>query len=106
MKQDNYISFSVVVGFFVGLIISSIKFDSPELIVLWTIISTSIIYLIALVVASFYMKYIDYDEKKMNIKKLDSRLDYYLNEFDKREKEALNIRKYLKHNLSTMNDED
>lgn len=52
------------------------------------------------------MKYIDFDEKKMNIKKLDSRLDYYLNEFDKREKEALNIRKYLKHNLSAMSDDE
>lgn len=106
MKQDNYISFSVVVGFFVGLIFSMIKFNSPEWIILWTIICTSVIYLIALCVASFYMKYIDFDERKMNIKKLDSRLDYYLNEFDKREKEALNIRKYLKHNLSAMNNDE
>lgn len=105
MKQDNYISFSIVVGFFVGLIFSIIKFNSPEWIILWTMICTCVIYLIALVVTSFYMKFIDYDEKKMNIKRLDSRLDYYLNEFDKREKEALNIRKYLKHNLSVTNDD-
>lgn len=83
-----------------------IKFDSPEMIVLWTIIATSVMYLIALCVASFYMKFIDYDDKKINIKKLDSRLDYYLSEFDKREKEVLSIRKYLKHNLSSTNDED
>lgn len=89
-----------------GLIISMIKFDSPEMIVLWTIIATSVMYLIALCVASFYMKFIDYDDKKINIKKLDSRLDYYLGEFDKREKEVLSIRKYLKHNLSSTNDED
>ncbi len=89
-----------------GLIISMIKFDSPEMIVLWTIIATSVMYLIALCVASFYMKFIDYDDKKINIKKLDSRLDYYLGEFDKREKEVLSIRKYLKHNLSSINDED
>lgn len=89
-----------------GLIISMIKFDSPEMIVLWTIIATSVMYLIALCVASFYMKFIDYDDKKINIKKLDSRLDYYLSEFDKREKEVLSIRKYLKHNLSSTNDED
>lgn len=89
-----------------GLIISMIKFDSPEMIVLWTIIATSVMYFIALCVASFYMKFIDYDDKKINIKKLDSRLDYYLGEFDKREKEALSIRKYLKHNLSSINDED
>lgn len=83
-----------------------IKFDSPELIILWTVICTSAMYLISLCVASFYMKFIDYDDKKINIKKLDSRLDYYLGEFDKREKEVLSIRKYLKHNLSSINDED
>lgn len=88
-----------------GLIVSMIKFDSPELVILWTIICTTIIYLIALCIASFYMKFIDYNEKKINIKRLDSRLDYYLGEFDKREKEVLGIRKYLKHNLSSINDE-
>lgn len=100
MKQDNYISFAVVAGFFIGLIISMMKFSAPELIILWTIICTTIIYLIALVIASFYMKFVDFDEKRMNIKNLDSRLDYYLNEFDRREKETLAIRKYLKNNLS------
>lgn len=92
-------------GFFIGLIISLLKFDAPEIIILWTMISTIIIYLIALCVASFCMKFIDYNEKKMNVKKLDSRLDYYLKEFERREKETLTIRKYLKHNLSAMSEE-
>lgn len=105
MKQDNYISFAVVVGFFVGLIISAIKFSAPEWIILWTLICTMVMYLIALCVASLYMRYIDFDEKKINIKRLDSRLDYYLNEFDRREREALNIRKYLQQNLSAIRDE-
>ena len=39
-------SFSVVVGFFLGLIISIVKFDVPELIMLGTIICTVILYLI------------------------------------------------------------
>ncbi|MGX3011691.1 hypothetical protein ACWIUD_09070 [Helicobacter sp. 23-1044] len=105
MKADNYISFSVVVGFFIGLIISVIKFSAPELIVLWTLICTIVIYLIALLVVSFYMKFTDYESKKINIKILDSRLDFYTNEFDRRESEARNIRKYLKHNLSAINED-
>lgn len=50
------------------------------------------------------MKFIDYDEKKINIRNLDTRLEYYLSEFDRREKEALSIRKYLKRSLSSANE--
>lgn len=106
VKQDNYISFSIVVGFFVGLVFSIIKFQSPELIILFTIIFSIILYLIALFCASMYMKFIDYDEKKMNIKKLDSTLNYYLDEFDKKEKETTSIRNYLKHNINSMNNKE
>lgn len=102
MRQDNYISFSVVAGFFMGLIFSIIKFSQGELIILWTIIWTVVFYLIALCAASFYMRFIDYDKKKVNIRKLDSTLDYYVKEFDKREKETFSIRNYLKHNLSSL----
>ncbi|RDU65171.1 hypothetical protein [Helicobacter sp. MIT 14-3879] len=105
MRQDNYISFSIVVGFFIGLISSIIKFNQPELIILWTIVWTVIVYLIALCSASFYMKFIDYEKKKMNIKKLDSTLNYYLKEFDKREKETFSIRNYLKH-ISSINEKE
>lgn len=104
MKQDNYISFAVVVGFFIGLIISIIKFSAPEWIILWTLVCTCVAYLFALCMASFYMKFIDYDEKRINIKNLDARLDYYLNEFDRREKEALSIRRFLKRSLSSLNE--
>lgn len=104
MKQDNYISFAVVVGFFIGLIISVIKFSAPEWIILWTLVCTCVAYLFALFMASLYMKFIDYDEKKINIRNLDTRLEYYLSEFDRREKEALSIRKYLKRSLSSANE--
>lgn len=106
MGQDNYISFSVVAGFFIGLIFSIVKFSQGELIILWTIIWTIVFYLIALCAASFYMKFIDYDNKRVNIRKLDSTLEYYVKEFDKQEKEAFNIRNYLKHNLSPIANEE
>ncbi|RAX53132.1 hypothetical protein CCY99_05945 [Helicobacter sp. 16-1353] len=104
MKQDNYMSFSIVAGFFIGLIISIIKFNTPELIILCTIICTISLYLIVIFCVSFYMMFIDYNETKLNTDKLDSTLDYYLNEFDKREKEILSVRKYLKHSISSLND--
>lgn len=97
-------SFSIVAGFFIGLIISIIKFNTPELIILCTIICTISLYLIVIFCVSFYMMFIDYNETKLNTDKLDSTLDYYLNEFDKREKEILSVRKYLKHSISSLND--
>lgn len=103
MKQDNYISFSIVVGFFIGLALSIIKFSSPELIILGTIVGTMSIYLVALFCASFYMMFSDKESSKLNIKKLDSTLDTYLNDLDKSEKETLHIRNYIKHSLSTLN---
>lgn len=102
MKQDNYISFSIVFGFFVGLIISIVKFSSPELIILGTIVGTMSIYLVALFCASFYMMFSIDENSKLDIKKLDSTLDTYLNELDRSERETLHIRNYIKHSLSTL----
>lgn len=36
MKLDNYISFAIVNGFFLGLVLAILKFDAPEMIVIWT----------------------------------------------------------------------
>ena len=105
MKQYNYISFSIVFGFFVGLIISIIKFDPPELIILGTIIGTVSMYLIFIFCAGFFMMFSNDEDKKMNINKLDVNFDYYANDLDRREKETLPIRNYLKHSLNTLNDD-
>ncbi len=99
-------SFSIVAGFFLGLVISVVKFDAPELIILGTTICTVILYLIATCCASFYMMFLDYSQTKLNKEKLDSTLNYYRNEFDKREKEVLSVRQYLKHNINTLNEDN
>lgn len=95
-------SFSIVVGFFIGLIISIVKFNSPELIILGTIIGTAGFYLIITLGVSFFIQFSDFDRQKMNISKLDSTLDYYSHEFDRREKEVLGIRNYLKQSLKNL----
>lgn len=105
MKQDNFISFSIVFGFFVGLIISLVKFSSPELIVFWTIICTTCVYLITTFCVSLYIMFIDYNHTKINKDKLESTFSYYLSELDRKEKEVLGVRKYLKASLKSINDE-
>lgn len=106
MKQENYMSFSIVAGFFLGLVISIIKFDTPELIILGTVVCSIILYLITTCCVSFYMMFLDYNQTKFNKEKLDSNLNYYRNEFDKREKEILSVRQYLKHSINTLNEDN
>lgn len=102
MKQDNYISFSIVFGFFIGLSVSIVKFNTPELIILGTIVGTMSLYLVALFCASFYMMFADNESSKLDVKRLDSTLDTYLNDLDRSEKETFHIRNYIKHSLSTL----
>ena len=38
LKMDNFLSFAIVNGFFIGLLLSFLKFDEPEMIVAWTLV--------------------------------------------------------------------
>lgn len=99
-------SFSVVFGFFIGLILALVKFDAPEMIVFGTVACTAGVYIIAIVCASLYTTFIDYSHTKINKERMESTLGYYINELDRREKEVLGVRKYLKASLKTLNDDD
>ena len=96
MKPDNYMSFSVVAGFFVGLAFSITKFDEPEFMVLWTIITTMGVYLIVAVCVALYFWFLDFESSRLKKSKLESNLEYYRLEFDKREKESAKIRNFIK----------
>lgn len=89
-------SFSIVAGFFVGLAFSIAKFDEPEFMVLWTIIVTMGIYLIVAVCVSLYFWFLDYEESRLKKNQLESNLEYYRLEFDKRERESIKIRNFIK----------
>lgn len=96
LKQDNYISFAIVVGFFLGLIFGVAKFDEPELMILWTILSTMGIYLITIVCVSVYYLLTDSNDAKLHKEKLEESLEYYRKEFDRKEQEVQNIRNFIK----------
>ncbi|RDU60195.1 hypothetical protein [Helicobacter sp. MIT 14-3879] len=96
LKQDNYVSFAIVVGFFVGLMFGVAKFDEPELMVLWTILSTMGIYLIITVAISIYYLFMDSNNAKVHKEKLEESLEHYRKEFDRKEQEVQNIRAFIK----------
>ncbi|PAF49118.1 hypothetical protein BKH41_03255 [Helicobacter sp. 12S02232-10] len=95
MRPNNFINFSVVFGFFVGLVFAIAKFNEPEIILFWTIISTIGFYLITLFCASAYIWFIDFDKTLFNKAHLEKKLEHFDREFDMREKEAANIRRYI-----------
>ena len=96
MKPDNYMSFSIVAGFFVGLAFSISKFDEPEIMVLWTIITTMGVYLIVAVSVSLYFWFLDFERSKLKNYKFENNLEFYRTEFDKREKESAKIRNFIR----------
>ena len=95
LKMDNFLSFAIVNGFFIGLLLSFLKFDEPEMIVAWTLVSTIGFYLITLVSVSFFVKFVDEQERTTKKPSYNATLEEYIQEFDKREKIAKNISKNL-----------
>ena len=69
LKMDNFLSFAIVNGFFVGLLLSFLKFDDPAMIVAGTLVSTTGFYLIALVSVSLFVRCVNVHENvsKKNI---------------------------------------
>ncbi|PAF41930.1 hypothetical protein [Helicobacter sp. 11S02596-1] len=97
MKPNNFINFSVVFGFFLGLAFGIAKFDEPEVILFWTVIATIGFYLITLFFASAYIWFIEFDKTMFNKSNLEKKLELFDREFDIREREAANIRRYIRN---------
>ena len=101
LRHDNYVSFAVVVGFFVGVIFGIAKFDDPELMILWTIMSTAGIFLIVTLSAAVCYWFIDSNEMKVQKERLEESLEYYRKEFDEKDKEVQSIRNFIRSLDST-----
>ncbi|MFP4332009.1 MAG: hypothetical protein ACLFQJ_01805 [Campylobacterales bacterium] len=96
MGVDNFIGFSIVNGFFLGLIVSLLKFSSPELILFFTILSTVVFYLIMTFCASLFVSSVDMKGKMLEKNKYDKMLEHFDREFDKREKNSDEIRSFIR----------
>jgi hypothetical protein len=72
-----------------------VKIESPEEIVIYTIIVTLSFYIIALFSSSFFIKFFNSKDSVLHKETYDEILDYYANELDKREKVADSILDFL-----------
>ncbi len=105
LKIDNFLSFSIVNGFFIGLIISIVKFDTPEMIAIFTFFVTISFYLIFMVASAFYIRFYDARKSTINKFKHDEVLEFFSKEFDKREKMADKVREFMRQ-IEQNRDED
>ncbi len=86
MRGENFIYFSVVSGFFTGVIYSILKSFDFFYFLFVVFLITSLFYLISLAAVSFFLKYLDIKRivffDKMEI---DGVLDVQIKELEKRE---------------------
>lgn len=97
MKPTNYLNLSVSFGFFLGLALAVAKFNEPEIMLFWTVVSTLGFYLITMLIVAFYTWSLDFSFSIFDKKNLEKRLEDFDKEFDLQEKEVQNIRLYLKN---------
>lgn len=95
MKFNNYLSFAIVNGFFFGLILAILKFDSPEMIVIWTGLVTLGFYLLITLAMSFYLMFFNFDSKRLHKEYHDRTLGYFIKEFEKRENIVNRVREFI-----------
>ncbi len=106
MKMANFINFSVVAGFFIGLITGLIKYNDPERVLFMILVVTVSMYLIALGMATFYIYMVKPDHSMLTNKDpIEERLEYFDSEFDQIERQARNIRNFIK-SLDLSNEQD
>ena len=95
MKFNNYLSFAIVNGFFFGLILAILKFDSPEMIVIWTGLVTLGFYLLITLAMSFYLMFFNFGSKRLHKEYHDKTLGYFIKEFEKRENIVNRVREFI-----------
>ncbi|WP_299546022.1 hypothetical protein [uncultured Helicobacter sp.] len=106
LKMDNFLSFAIVNGFFIGLLLSFLKFDDPAMIVAGTLISTMGFYLITLISVSLFVRFLNTNENTDKKNSYNALLEEYISEFDKREKATNKIRGFLRTMEKTMREEE
>lgn len=106
LKMDNFLSFAIVNGFFIGLLLSFLKFDDPAMIVAGTLVSTMGFYLITLVSVSLFVRFINTQDNVSKKNLYNTLLEEYIDEFDKRERTTNKIRGFLRTMEKTMREEE
>jgi hypothetical protein len=94
MRVENFMNFSMVAGFFIGVFFAFFNFESVIEIIFATILVNFIVYAVVTYSASLFMKYFQFQQKTFAKKSYDDILDYYVNEIkvkDRKLNEVLSL---------------
>lgn len=85
MRGANFVSFFTVQGFFMGIIFSLLKTESPEDVLLYTFLITGFCYLFAHGSVAFYFRTLTDKAMYFPKEKHESDLDFFVREINNRE---------------------
>ena len=97
MRAENFIYFSTVSGFFIGVIFAVFKEFGVVEFMLYVALITLLFYLVGLGSAAFFMKFVDV--KKVNFfnkSEIDTILDTQIKELERKEESILHNYEFIK----------
>ena len=97
VSVNNFISFLVVTGFFVGVIFAIAKLTDPVEMLIAVVFITSIFYIISLAGAAFFIKSVKYKPRyRIKKEKYETSLDSAIIELEKREDQIKEIYEFIR----------
>jgi hypothetical protein len=99
LGPSNYISFLTVMGFFLGVSFALLKTNDPEMLLFWTMTITSVFYITAVAIASFFIRTTQ-SKKKLYLETdmLEIKLDKLIADIRRREyaiKDTIDFRREI-----------
>jgi len=86
MREENFIAFWIVSGFFIGLCVALMKWDDPFMILLGVMGITFFFYVVAHMSVGFFIRFMDNGKIRFEREMYESKLDYFYNQLQQREK--------------------
>jgi hypothetical protein len=87
MREENFIAFWLVFGFFIGLMVGFMTQSDPFDILSVVALSTLFFYLMAHISVALYIRFMEYGKVHFEKEAYDRKLDYFYNQLLQREVE-------------------
>ncbi|WP_456450871.1 hypothetical protein [Hydrogenimonas sp.] len=88
MREENFIAFWLVFGFFVGLLIGFMSQTGAFDILSVVAVTTLFFYLMAHVSVALFVRFMEFDKVHFEKEAYDRKLDYFYNQLLQREREV------------------
>ncbi|WP_457597311.1 hypothetical protein [Hydrogenimonas sp.] len=88
MREDNFIAFWLVFGFFIGLAVGFIALSDPFAILSLVATTTLFFYLLAHVSVALFVRFMEFGKVPFEKEAYDRKLDYFYNQLLQRERQV------------------